>query len=282
MIEIISVNQQIRIIQAKTLQLNACLIECENYLCLIDTLLLPKDIKAMNEYIHSLDKPLKYIINTHWHSDHCFGNKTLAEKDSLIIAHQNHFQTLKEERQMLHPEHNHHFKSENLAFPQITFSDSFSFTDELHYQIIYTPGHSFDAACIYLEEFKLLIAGDTILGFPQNSFSVPYFYWGDEEIYLNSLNKLLSYHISTIIPGHSSILSKEIIPLFIDYLNNLINKKNQLLTDNPNITYDNFCKKLSLKSCLPASVQHDLWVPEMHTLNCEKLFLTYFQDKNLK
>lgn len=282
MIQIIPVNQQIRIIQAKTLQLNACLIECEKYLCLIDTLLLPKDFKALKEYIKSLNKPLKYIINTHWHSDHCFGNKTLAEKDSLIIAHQNHFQTLKEERQMLHPEHNHHFKSENLAFPQLTFSDSFSFTDELHYQIIYTPGHSFDASCVYIDEFKLLIAGDTILGFPEGSFSIPYFYWGNEEIYLKSLNLLLNYDIDNIIPGHSNMLTKDIIPVYIIYLNNLIQLKNQLITEQPQISFENFCQRLPLHSCLPSTVNQELWVPEMHTLNCEKLFLTYFQDKNLK
>ena len=34
-------------------------------------------------------KPVRYVINTHWHSDHVGGNATFAGQGALIIAHEN-------------------------------------------------------------------------------------------------------------------------------------------------------------------------------------------------
>ncbi|MEO1576921.1 MAG: MBL fold metallo-hydrolase, partial [Pseudomonadota bacterium] len=35
------------------------------------------------------DKPLRYLINTHWHFDHTGGNEAFGAMGSLIIAHDN-------------------------------------------------------------------------------------------------------------------------------------------------------------------------------------------------
>ena len=35
------------------------------------------------------DKPIKFVINTHWHPDHIGGNENLGEIRSIIISHDN-------------------------------------------------------------------------------------------------------------------------------------------------------------------------------------------------
>jgi len=82
---------------------------------------------------------LKYIINTHDHSDHTGGNSTLAHVTGAQVA-------------MYKSAHSHH---------DIGLKDEDSFTlGSLDLKIIHTPGHTPDSICILAG--KELITGDTL------------------------------------------------------------------------------------------------------------------------
>ncbi|MBI4596279.1 MAG: MBL fold metallo-hydrolase [Candidatus Tectomicrobia bacterium] len=71
--------------------------------------------------------------------------------------------------------------------------------------VIHSPGHSPESICLYLEDQKALISGDTIVGFGTVVISPPD---GDMSQYLNSLRRLLNYHIERIYPGHGPIVEE--------------------------------------------------------------------------
>lgn len=72
---------------------NAAIIITEDGVVVVDTHLRPKWAHDLIEEIKKLtDKPVRYVINTHWHPDHVQGNKAYASvfgKQAEFISHHN-------------------------------------------------------------------------------------------------------------------------------------------------------------------------------------------------
>ncbi|HEX2196406.1 MAG TPA: MBL fold metallo-hydrolase [Actinomycetota bacterium] len=64
---------------------------------------------------------------------------------------------------------------------------------------VFTPGHSSDHVCLYLEASATLFSGDTILGEGTAVIAPPD---GDMGAYLDSLARLRTLHVERIFPGH--------------------------------------------------------------------------------
>jgi len=108
----------------------------------------------------SPDAP-RFVLNTHWHGDHTGGNENLAEKGSLIVAHDNVRVRMSTEQ------FNKFFEratpaSPAKALPVVTFNDSVSFFlngDEVrgvHVANAHTDGDVF----IHFRKANVIHAGD--------------------------------------------------------------------------------------------------------------------------
>jgi cyclase len=61
----------------------------EDGVVLIDDQYAPLTPKILAAVKAISDKPIRFVINTHWHADHTGGNENLGKGGALIIAHEN-------------------------------------------------------------------------------------------------------------------------------------------------------------------------------------------------
>ena len=69
-------------------------------------------------------------------------------------------------------------------------------------EVIHTPGHTPDSVCFYIRGSETLFTGDHILGFGTPVMGTD----GNIAQYIESLEKLLSYRIRLICPGHGPVV----------------------------------------------------------------------------
>ena len=141
---------------------------------LIDTLM-PSETPRIRNFIESqLMVPVKYIINTHHHADHSWGNCIFP--NATIIGHQQTRDLMLEKSTSALAEagqENSIFRDICISPPQVTFSSG---TLNLRIgkkqlQIFATPGHSADSISVLLEDERILFAGDAFMPVPYFSIN---------------------------------------------------------------------------------------------------------------
>ncbi|MEX0943276.1 MAG: MBL fold metallo-hydrolase [Pseudomonadales bacterium] len=80
------------------------------------------------------------------------------------------------------------------------------FTD---WEIIHTPGHSWDSICFFHHPTRSLITGDTILGSASKGQLVHPAIYDDPRRLKQSVKRLIALKPQTVYPGHGSIFSGE-------------------------------------------------------------------------
>lgn len=169
---------------------------------LIDTLM-PSETPLIRNFIESqLMVPVKYIINTHHHADHSWGNCIFP--NAKIIGHQQCRDLMLEKSTSALAEagqENPIFRDICISPPQITFSSG-TLTLRIgkkQLQIFATPGHSADSISVLLEDERILFAGDAFM-------PVPYFVGGDIEVLAQSISQIGNMGLENIIQGHGDII----------------------------------------------------------------------------
>ncbi|MHB8133270.1 MAG: MBL fold metallo-hydrolase [Anaerolineaceae bacterium] len=203
-------------------QVTAGVVTGPKWAVVIDTLPVPEETLAMRSFIEEqLEVPVQYIINTHFHADHTWGNSYFP--GATIISHElcrqlqiQHGPTSLEAAQHQNPI----FKSVKLIYPHLTFeSGSLSLrVGKKNLTLFPTPGHSKDGIAVLIEEDRVLFAADAFL-------PIPYFVNGDIEALIATLSSFTDLGLENIVQGHGDIILRgeieETIQSNINYLKNL-------------------------------------------------------------
>lgn len=108
------------------------------------------------------DKPIRFVINTHWHGDHTGGNENLGGSGSVIVAHDNVHKRMSTDQFMAA------FDREvpaapAAALPVITFNDTVTFhINGVTATVTHIPhAHTDGDAIIHFVEVNAIHMGDT-------------------------------------------------------------------------------------------------------------------------
>ena len=124
--------------------------------------LFPQEEERIEAFVNDNNLKVKYILNTHLHLDHCFGNAWAAGRYSILpMAH--------EEDETLLARMGEQARMFGLPFEVRTeklggyLKDGDVLTlGENRIEVIHTPGHSRGGLCFYIPSAGWLISGDSL------------------------------------------------------------------------------------------------------------------------
>jgi glyoxylase-like metal-dependent hydrolase (beta-lactamase superfamily II) len=192
---------------------NAGIVIGRDGILVIDTLISAKEGQRFLADIRKItDKPIKYVVNTHTHLDHAFGNCVFAKLGAVVISHDADRRFLEKIGEgTLKNVANYGLKPEDMVgteivLPSLTFSDRMTIdlggeTVEL---IRTAPSHTAGSVIVYLPAKKLVFAGDILF----TDFH-PFLADGDFSGWSKSIDALLAMDVEKIIPGHGPLSTKK-------------------------------------------------------------------------
>lgn len=124
--------------------------------------LFPQEEERIDAFVNDNQLKIKYIINTHLHLDHCFGNAWAAERYGVLpMAHEDDETLLarmgEQARMFGLP---FEVRTEKLG-GYLEDGDVLKLGDN-EIKVIHTPGHSRGGLCFYIPAAGWLVSGDSL------------------------------------------------------------------------------------------------------------------------
>jgi glyoxylase-like metal-dependent hydrolase (beta-lactamase superfamily II) len=184
-------------------QVTAGAITGSQWAVVIDTLAIPEETLQMRHYIEDiLGMPVRYVVNTHYHADHTWGNCFFP--GATVISHSLCRKAMQERgipALETTKSGNSAYKQTKIVLPHLTFEQS-TMTLRIGKKnliLMTSPGHSSDGISVLVEEDRVLFAGDAFM-------PLPYIVDGDIDVMMEEIKKIGKMGLENIVQGHGDII----------------------------------------------------------------------------
>jgi cyclase len=217
---------------------------------IVDDQFAPLSDKIKAAIAQLTDKPVKFVLNTHWHFDHIGGNENFADAGAIIVAHDNVRQRMATE-QVIEALGRTVPPSPEGALPMVTFQNGTTFHMNdltIGVQHLSLPAHTDGDSIVYFEEANVLHTGDTYF-----NGSYPFIDTSSGGSLLGMITaaeQMLAFtnDETQIIPGHGPLSNKAELEVYTALLKGVQDKVNtaiasgltveEFIASNPTAQYD--------------------------------------------
>jgi len=239
---------------------NAGIVIGQDFIVAVDSLISAREAKRFIKDIKKVSKkPIKFLINTHYHFDHTLGNSEFAKLGAVIIAHENDKKNMqKAGAGMLQYAKqsgltDKDLQGTKLAYPTLTFKDRVTLDlGNNKVEILFLgPSHTSGSVLVYVPQEKVLFAGDTL-------FTAFHPFLGEANIegWTKVLDQITAMDVDKIIPGHGPVSSKKDVADLQSYLLVFDRKAKELTAQSNDLNFI----VAEMKKSLPARPQLDLLI----------------------
>jgi glyoxylase-like metal-dependent hydrolase (beta-lactamase superfamily II) len=190
------------------------------------------------------DKPIRFVINTHWHGDHVGANARLAREGGLIFAHDNVRVRMSAEGPQ---------QAALEALPVVTFSESVTFHFNGHEIAALHPAeaHTDGDAVVHFVDIDLIHAGDILFNGRYPYIDVGS--GGSVDGYIHALEVLASMAgpETRIISGHGPMATRQDIDNKIAMLKQARSRIQTLIDEGKSLE--------EVKAADPLAEYHENW-----------------------
>ncbi|MDA8078089.1 MAG: MBL fold metallo-hydrolase [Nitrospiraceae bacterium] len=248
---------------------NAGVIIGRDGIVVVDTLVSAKEAARFIKDIRAVsDKPIKYVINTHSHLDHTFGNGEFAKLGAVIVSHVNgkkNMQAAGDEALKKATAYGltaEELEGTRITYPSITFSEKMQIDlgDQVVELIHAGPSHTDDSIMVYLPDSKIIFSGDILF-----TNYHPNIADGDLQGWIRTLDLISSMDVAAIIPGHGPVSGKKDVADMKNYIIVFDRKARELAASSDDVQHIT----AEVKKALPAREELEFLVP----MNIQKRYL---------
>ena len=187
----------------------------------IDAMMVASQVRPYLEKIRKVtDKPIRYLVNTHHHVDHSFGNQFYLPTE--VVSHRGCRESMitagadVESLSRRYPQYRDDWVQSRLTPASITYEDKMivHLGDRVIELLHPGPAHTFGDTLVYLPREKVLFTGDVAF-----QYLTPLARDGHVSNWIKVTNGILKdVNATTLVMGHGPVSGKEAVSWTLKYL----------------------------------------------------------------